>query len=431
VLVAGFSVYLYAQPATKIKANPDGSVTVSFNGAPGATYRIEANSGGLFSSNWGVVADNVIASGANSEWVDAHPGKSARFYRVLPVTTAATKTAASLVAGGSALLVAATATNAVNPEASDVQELLAALNAGSNAVVLDILRRHGIAEATLTAMAARLGQPTPQVALPETFLRASTSYGLWDEDKTAIKRTRLATAAAQGYGHPLCVVRCENTNWTDMFDTKAQSPIGALDLKFGDYDLIKYFQWYDRYAEQLHSVALDWRRANLDRGLNTAETDETKAGLTALYRLIKARKPDAFVWVYVGGQYQWMWSLKFKPDGLLVDNLRWFGMPFAKVRNDLVRIVGASTPMVVTDFYGVDSQLFAAMKELDTANKRPASGARVQGQTDAGLKINAIGQALAPQLKLQEKQLQDLGFRGLAPNCRVIEAIAGMNLEEL
>lgn len=323
---------------------------------------------------------------------------------------------------------------AAQQEATDAARLLQALSAGDNQTALEILRTYGVADDTVLAMARRLGQTPGRVPLQEPFLKAAVSLSL--AGSASDVQARLQTAGALGYGRPVWVARWLQTNWTARCDAElAQSPlppIGALDVSLDDPNFIQFFLWYDRYAEQLHSVVLNWEKLNThDVQGRSADVNQVLSGL---YKLIKARKPDAFVWVSVVKQdsrtdEQWLRSLTFKPDGLFIANLRQFESPFDQTRRRYIALLGEDLPMVVSGFYGYRPQLQAAGKALSAARRLENSTQRQAAEAQALARIAAIGKVVGSNLGREEQHLQTLGYRGLTVNWRLLEALdqAGKN----
>jgi hypothetical protein len=297
-------------------------------------------------------------------------------------------------------------------EGNDSVAMVSAINAGNYATALEILHRYGIAESTLELMAARLGQTPRRVALAEPFLRGYLYMGDLGEGHKLYRRVRDAAAI----NHPLPLWVADNLNmreWRARCDRELgrtlAAPIGVLNPR-GPEQAIRFFQWFDRYAENLHSVGLNWYRVN-----NFDATDHAGAYrlLNALFQLVKARKPDAFAWLLVertvdNSDLRWLEAMRFPYDGLLVGNLRDFTSAFESTRKRYLPLVGESTPMVLTGFYGYEQAL---VKAAEMKRGRRA-------------RLLAAGQVVAPQLDRQAQHVWALGYRGLVVDWRVVEAVA-------
>ena len=150
--------------------------------------------------------------------------------------------------------------------------------------------------------------------------------------------------------------------------------------------------------------------------------------LAGLHKLIKARKPDAFVWAGVVkkddlSDAPWLSSFSFKPDGLLVWNLRQFHSPFAETRQRYVPIVGADMPMVVASFYGHKPPLVEAGMKLQAAKTMTNSVQRAAMQTEADSKLAGVGKISRDLIARQEAKLQALGYRGMTTHGLLVEAV--------
>ena len=210
-------------------------------------------------------------------------------------------------------------------EAGDAGLLVGALGASNHDNVIKVLREYGIAEATLTNMAARLGQTPTRGVLREKFVRGVVAV-LMTEPSDRVKGN-FKTAAAQGRDRAYWVVKSLGPDWTSQYDQElakmSTPPIAVLDVKLQEIDFIRFFKWYDRYAEKVHSVLLNSENlSNWDLKDRYADANLVMAGM---YQLIKARKPDAFVWARVVWQEdesdsRWLAALSFKPDGLVIWN---------------------------------------------------------------------------------------------------------------
>lgn len=205
-------------------------------------------------------------------------------------------------------------------------------------------------------------------------------------------------------------------------------PVGVLDTVVNDAQAIQFFRWYDRYAEQLHSVALNWEHlSNHELKSDFSAANQT---MSALFKLIKARKPDAFVWVGVVKQddrtdEQWLRALDFQPDGLLVWNLRQFHSPFEDAYARLTAIVAPATPLVVAGFYGYKQPLQQSGRQLSEAKRIESSAERGAAKRAAMQQLEAMGEAIGVEtLPRLEEKLRAIGFQGLAPHWLLVQAVA-------
>ncbi len=312
--------------------------------------------------------------------------------------------------------------------------LIEAVNLGDAQTALEILHAYGVADDTLLAMAARWGQSPARVELKEPFLKASVgALALLDPaNKADVQARSQAAAAALGYERPVWIPRQLDTAPIASFDADLslcpQAPIAVLNVKLDDPCFIRYFQWYDRYAEQLHSVALngaDLSNAKLDV-TNYAQANLT---LNALFQLIKARKPDAFVWLGVvkeddRSDEPWLKAMTFQPDGLQISNLRQFHSPFADTYRRYVEIVGADTPMMVAGFYGHKTALEEKEKMLSASWTNKNSKLRQAAEAAATAQLGSIGAVVGQDLAKEEADLQSLGYRGLSVHWLLQTALA-------
>jgi hypothetical protein len=297
-------------------------------------------------------------------------------------------------------------------ETEDSRDLVRAVNAGEYVTALEILRGYGITNGTLEGMAAHLGRPAPRVTLQEPFLKGYLLMEKLGQGHKVYRRVR--DAQAINYPTPLWVA--DNLNmrgWGGRCDYELTRlpvpPIAVLNLRMPDAQVIRYFQWYNRYAERLHSVGLNWYHLN-----NFDVPDHAGAFqvLNALHQLIKARKPDAFTWLLVerapdNSDIPWVQTMRLGYDGLMVGNLREFRGSYAVTRQRYLPYVGEATPMVLTGFYGCEKPLLKAA-ETD----------------DRGQALLRVGEVLSPELGRMEKRIWDLGYRGLVVDWRVVAAVA-------
>lgn len=405
---------------TQITYNADGSAAVSFQAKIGVAYQIYCSDSPAASPDqmqWILAADNVVSeTGSWTTWVDAgsstrpHPSKvKQRFYFVTvkptDLTTKPPTPPASVPSTSTFKGLTQSLRLARLQEAADAARLLAELARGNCQAAIEILRQYGVAESTLKAMSQRICKPTPRVPLNEDFLRAVVSLPL-DGAKETVK-TRSQMASNCGFPRLCWVAYALSENWPQRFDQE-QSKIGApavgvLDVQLQEPNAIQFFKWYDRYAEKLHSLALNWDGlSNFDLKNSYADADVIMSGF---YKLIKARKPDAFVWVRVVWQeddsdVRWLQSLTFPPDGLLCWNLHSFRSPFERARKKYGSVVGKETPLVVADFYGYWPQVLS---------------------TDS----SELGSLIATDLPRVEQRLRALGFRGLVVSWPMVTATQG------
>jgi len=210
-------------------------------------------------------------------------------------------------------------------EAAASVQLVAAINAGDYVTALGILHGQGLAESTLESMAGRLGQTPQPVGLGDPFLKGYLFMAELGHGKKVW--ARVMKAHAINYPTPLWTAEMLNPEtWAVRCDRELGRspvpPIGVLNPAFPQ-EVIRHFQWYDRYAEHLHSVGLNWYRLN---NFDADDHAEAYRLLNALYQLIKARKPDAFVWLLVEptvdkSDVRWLQTMQLGYDGLMVGNL--------------------------------------------------------------------------------------------------------------
>jgi hypothetical protein len=328
-------------------------------------------------------------------------------------------------------------TKAVNPsppdaeEAADAALLIEAVNAGDAQTALKILHDYGVAENTLLDMATRLGKTPARVQLKEPFLKASIG-ALAVLDPTTKEQVRSHATVASGYQRHVWVPRQLDTTPIMNFDADLGlcplPPIAVLNVKLDDPCFIRFFKWYDRYAEFLHSVALNG--ADLSNAkIEVDNYDQANRNLNALFQLIKARKPDAFVWLGVvkeddRSDEPWLRAITFKPDGLQISNLRQFHSPFAETYRRYVEIVGADTPMMVAGFYGQKAALGEKEKTLSASWTNRDAKARQAAELKAKAELGGIGAVVGNDLAREEAELQSLGYRGLSVHWLLHTALA-------
>lgn len=445
VLLAGFlATYALAQKFTvpavptvhcEIKQTASGNRLVQFRGQVDARYYVQSSED---LKSWHAVSDELVGGAGWTKWVDTRPAaEGQRFYRVVPAY-------ASGLSARRALTV--------------TEQLLAALKTGDNATVISILRARGVSETTLAILSSNLGRPARRAALAETFLKANFPM---DRGLNTALEGRRAKAANLGFGRIYWRANTLETNWPVAADARIAAcnvpPIGVLNVRLTDANLIELFKWYDRYAERLHSVVV-----NGDDLLNSqvkpdkyAAADDTLAGL---FKLVKARKPEAFVWVAVerrddATDVTWLKALSFRPDGLQVFNLTQFHSAFATTRANYLPVVGADTALMVAGFYGYKSELrtygdaFKKAERLQLQTETQLAALRVRAATSqtnldstitatqaaldqkqaevaqrlAGL--GAAGRALRTNVQREAEQLQTQGWRGLGLHWQVLQAL--------
>ncbi|MGD1019824.1 MAG: hypothetical protein ABSA12_10975 [Verrucomicrobiia bacterium] len=435
VLTIALTVRLFSQtnasPAldARLQVNPDGSVSVIFKGVPGQLYRIEASDTPNDQTSWNIVAQDIEAGAGVTVWTDTTvAGVAQRYYQVIPQSLARptqvnpTTAEPTQEASQSLRYVAAPQTILASQqlasnwwvdvkEAADSGKMIGALGAGSNATALAVLGDYGVAATTLAAMGQQIAQTPVRASLKEPFLRAIAFDSLGRSASEV--NTQLQIAADLGYTNPFWVAKAFLPDWPARYDKQLAKcpvpPIAALDMQLTEVDAIRYFKWYDRYADRIHSVVLNWSQINNEQFKCSADVSDANLIMGGLYKLIKARNPNAFVWVLV------LWnedntdalllkSLTFTPDGLMIRDLRNFRSPFERARRKYLSILSADTPLLVDDFYGYWRQ------DLPWLHPTPAWSQK-------------IGALIAPDLPRMEQRLQDLGYRGLAPNHMLIEAV--------
>ena len=185
-------------------------------------------------------------------------------------------------------------------------------------------------------------------------------------------------------------------------------PIGVLNLSLRTGQIIRYFQWYERYGAKLHSVGLNWYHLN---NFDAGDHGEAYRWVNAMFQLIKAREPRRFVWLMVerapdDSDLRWMGTMRLGYDGLLVHNVKDFSSHFDETRKRYLPYAGEAKPMVVVGFCGYEAALAKA-------------AARPKGRVAAAA---AVWQVLAPELSREEQRLRDLGYRGLLVDWRVVDA---------
>jgi len=404
------------------RGNADGTVTVQFRGVPGVTYRIES-SDTPDASQWDVAAKDLVAAEGWTEWTDAAAAPLAqRLYRVVPQASAGTPvvTVATNVLGtveDSGLHFLADSNTVQNAqaaaadswarikEAGDAGLLVGALGASNHDNAIKVLREYGIAETTLTNMAARLGQPPTRAVLKEKFVRGVVAV-LMTEPSDRVK-ANFKTAAAQGRDRAYWVVKSLGPDWTSRYDQELAQmsvpPIAVLDKALQEVDFIRFFKWYDRNADKVHSVLLN--SENLNNFNLKSRYGDANLVMAGMYQLIKARKPDAFVWVQVvwhedGSDAGWLQALSFKPDGLMIWNLHSFLSPFDRARPKYAAIVGEQTPMMATEFFGFWPQLTTVSD------------------------LKPIGNIIDANLDRFEDRLTTMGYCGLMADWRTVQAVS-------
>lgn len=308
-------------------------------------------------------------------------------------------------------------------EAENSVLLVDALNTGNYVAALEILRFYGVTNTTLEAMAAHIGQPTQRRALREPFLKGYTQM---EADGGGLRLLqRIKGARAIGYSTPLWVVDDillkdwrsraygdwkRNKRAAKQLRQEIVLPVGVMNLRSAE-QVIRYFKWYNHYADRLHSVGLvTWY--HLDH-LDAPEAVASYRTLNALFQLIKARNPEAFVWLVVeptvdNADVRWLEAMRFDYDGLLVGNLNRFTAGFAAARQRYLPYVGETRPMVAAGFYGYERPLLKA-------------GEMRKGRGETMLDI---GNIIGPQLDPLAAKVQNLGYRGLFVDWRVVEAVA-------
>ena len=315
-------------------------------------------------------------------------------------------------------------------EIADCDRLIDAVNADDGQTALEILHNYGISEDILLAMAGHLGKPPASVALQEPFLKASVaSLALTDRAvKTNVQATLQAAGAALNYERPVWMPRRPDTWAISSYDNNLLqcpvAPVMVLNLKLNDPCFIRYFKLYDRNANYLHSVVLNGPNLN-NAKLDPTNYDQANHVLNALFQLIKARNPDAFVWLSVvkedsRSDEKWLKAMSFKPDGLQISNLRQFNSPFAETRQRYQEILGTDLPMMVYGFYGYAAPLKQKGQMLAAALKTNGP----QAVAAATAQLGGVGAVAEPQLAGLESKLQSLGYRGLSADWLLLEATA-------
>jgi hypothetical protein len=293
-------------------------------------------------------------------------------------------------------------------EVADAAALIQVLDAGNPAQVLEILKTHGLDSGTLGGMKGRLGKVPARAKLRERFLHAAIIGSLGALEPEELK-TRLAAAASEHF-QPVCwEINSFGPDWQRRYDQErarfAVAPIGVLDVGLADTNFVRFFQWYDRYGDKLHSVVINWERLDNYDFKQSSQQQEANKVMSGLYKLIKARNPSAFVWVRVvwaddNSDVRWLKVLTFAPDGLLLWNLPAFDSPFEAARGRYLPLLDPACPMVAASFYGVWSRI---------NNTKDLAG---------------IGRTTDANLGALEKRLAGAGLRGLMPDGLMLKAVA-------
>ena len=319
-------------------------------------------------------------------------------------------------------------------ETADCVRLIDAVNSGNGQAAVEILRTYGVAEASIQGMASRLGKSPARTELKEQFLKASVG-ALSLADRTLSSNVQAgftASFASLGYEEPVWMPRRPDTWATASYDAdllqSPTAPVLVLNERLNDPSLIRFFQLYDRFADLTHSVVLNGPQFN-NAKLDPTNYSAADRQLNALYQLIKARKPDAFVWLEVvkeddHSDEQWLKAITFKPDGLQISNLRQFHSPFAETRARYTEIVGADMPMMISGFEGYSAALHQKGQLLDAASKKhggPDTFASVASQ------LGGIGSTVGSDLTQLETQLKSLGYRGISAHWLLLGALAKSN----
>lgn len=323
-------------------------------------------------------------------------------------------------------------TNAEPPnaqEAADSAQLINAVNGGDFQTALQILHNYGIADSTLHVMAANMSQSPAVVELGEQFLKAT--LGAPPQSEPSLRTNFANVIQALGYQTPICFLRRPSTKAITEYDSDfAQcpaAPIMVFDVQMGDTCFIRNFELYGRYADYLHSIVLN------GPSLSNAKLDETnypQANLTlkAMFLLVKARKPNAFVWLSVVKQdnhsdEKWLRAMTFRPDGLQISNLRQFHSPFVETRARYEFIVGTNMPMMVAGFEGYST----AMRQQAQVLKNALQKNNMEVAAAAQAQLGGIGAAVGQDLSQEETNLQSLGYCGLSVQWPLLAALANTN----
>ena len=442
IITAACATYLIAKTtgggvAVKVKPNADGTTTVSFPGAAGKTYRVESSDD---TATWTVVSPDLASSGGAMEWRDTRPFVESRFYRVTAVAVAARKSAPTASAGPAPVITSmqfATVDKipvtgfADAKEAGDAARLQTAVNQKDYATVAGILRQYGVSDNTVTVMSGRFGQKLAPVPLAEPFLTGVTRMSFAGTPAEVAARGQ--TLAGMGFGRVYWVAQNLDTNWPQTCDAQLaalpQPPIGWLNPRLNEPDLIRFFLWYDRYAEKIHSVCLNGEELN-NHSVKT-NYDQANSTLNALFQLIKARKPDAFVWLGVTREYEgfdntdveWLQAMTFQPDGLQVWGLREFNAPFDFTRHRYASNIGQSTPMMVASFFGYPAELWDQGKAMQTANQLTNAVAAQAAVAAVRQTLAGMGKVLQPLQANMPAALAADGWRGMSGSWLFVQAL--------
>ena len=306
-------------------------------------------------------------------------------------------------------------------ETADAARLIDAVNSGDTQGAVEILQTYGITGRTLQTITANLGKTPAILELEEPFLK--TSMGVLARTDQLLKTNPqphlTAAIAARGYQRPVWIPRPPEKRLLSSYDDDLlqcpQPPIFVVNQKLNDPCFIRFFKLYDRFADNVHSVVLNDAPLSNAR-LHSPGYAPASRQLNAFFQLIKARKPEAFVWLTIVKQdnrsdESWLKALTFRPDGLRILNLNQFHSPFAQTRQRYRALLGADRPMVVGNFHGYSAALKQQGDRLTTALREDDS----QAAAAAAGQLEGIG-AAGPDLAELETYLQLLGYRGLSAN---------------
>lgn len=317
--------------------------------------------------------------------------------------------------------------------AADSAQLITAVASGDYQTTLEILHRNGIAEDTLMAMATNLVNSPTAAELKEPFLKASVgALAVNDRSlKSGVQNTLDNAIGALGYETPTWMPRRPDTWKIASYDSDfvqcPSAPILVLNIRLNDPCFIRYFELYDRYADYVHSVVLNGPGLSNSK-LNQTNYVQASLTLNALYQLIKAREPNAFVWLSVAKEdnhsdEQWLKAMTFRPDGLQISNLRQFHSPFAETRARYQSIVGTNMPMMVAGFEGYSAAVRQQAQIFTTALENNDTPARASAINQLG----GIGSVVGQDLKQEETNLQALGYCGISVQWTLLAALANTN----
>ena len=271
-----------------------------------------------------------------------------------------------------------------------------------------LLRAQGVSAAVTENVKSRLGQAPAPGQWKEPFVKA-VLIGPLRSMTPETAQIRMRQAAAAGFDRVFWEIDAVTNGWEALYDAQLagfqKPPIAVLNLKTNDAQFIDYFRWYERYASRLHSLVIN--ADDLDNYVFKTEGQRREANrvMGGLWQLIKALRPESFVWMRVvwdelNSDRDWIRSMSFKPDGFLVWNIPDFNDPYDKAREKYLKAAGRDVPMVLGAFYGL-------YPETTQDQNTPVWGRLIHDNLDA-----------------YQRQLTAAGYCGLAPDWRLFHCLA-------